>query len=127
MPDDTPPQSDHLATFAALAQWVRTIYPNARRLRLHFDVPTGDGGDWMTAELPIPDTPSPGELEGRILATLANLKPGAWMKGASLAFEVDEDRGSGTFQRACRKLRDAEQIESHPQNGYRLASPRAKG
>ena len=89
---------------------------SVHRIVLHFD-----GGE-MSADLPTPpDSANADSLRAEILSVLGKLKPGEWMKGRNVAWEIDEnlDHNSGSFRRAIQRLRDTDRIESGP-DGYRL-------
>ena len=104
----------------AVVAWVRTIYPNARNLRLICDVPGEDG--LVSARLPIASQTHPADLKGSIVAVLSKLRPGEWMKGRNVAWEIDEDldNKSGSFKRAVAELVGSNMIESDKTYGYRL-------
>ena len=117
----TGPQSpDAHDLHRAIVGWVRSIYPNARNMRLVCDVPGEDG--MVSARLPITSPGSPTDLKAAIVAVLAKLRPGEWMKGRNVAWEIDEDLDNkgGSFKRAVSDLLDADMIESSKASGYRL-------
>ena len=112
--------SDTAELHRAIVGWVRSIYPNARNMRLVCDVPGEDG--MVTARLPITSAGSPADLKSAIVAVLSKLRPGEWMKGRNVAWEIDEDLDNkgGSFKRAVSDLLDADLIESSKASGYRL-------
>ena len=104
----------------AVVEWVRSIYPTARNLRLVCDVPGEDG--MVSARLPIISPTCPADLKAAIVAVLSKLRPGEWMKGRNVAWEIDEDLDNkgGSFKRAAADLVEDGVIESSKANGYRL-------
>lgn len=128
---DTPPTTPTrpapppaVAVLRAVADLIRDHYPQAVNVRIVYDVPDGAGKP-VRGVIPVPVCqPAGDDLEADILAVLGRLAPGAWLKGKSLAAEIDDylDPNNGHFRRVLGRLRDAGRIDSDPKQGYRLSS-----
>ncbi len=96
------------------------LHDNAVGCRIVIDVPDGSGGlskDRITVPLAFVDGD---DMAKNILIVLGRLKAGEWMKGQSIANELDVDRESGNFRRMLSKLVREKKIESDNPKGYRL-------
>lgn len=114
MPDADRPDD----VFAVVARWVRTFRPNAVRASIEIVVPDGDDGTVKdTIAVPLPTTPD--DLDARIMATLNKLRPGEWMRGKTLAAELDTSPDAGHFRRALAALVGTK-LESNTNLGYRI-------
>jgi hypothetical protein len=115
---------DPAAVYRLVAEWVQSIYPTARNLRIVGDVPD-ESGSSTTFRFPVPTRVEldPDVLDAAIVGVLSGLKAGHRLSGAALAIQIDEDldHTGGTFKRAVRRLRAAGRIDSD-RAGYWLIS-----
>ena len=104
-----------------VAAVMQAMYPTIRNVRVVGDIAGPDGAVTL-CRLPVPIDGPTSDLKDSILRTLSKMKPGEWMKGRNVAWDIDEnlDHKSGSFTRAMRELKDEGKIESHKANGYRL-------
>ena len=112
---------DPATAYRAVTALMRWMHPGVRYIRIVGEVPAAGGV--QTVRLPVPDEVAPADLAAAVLKVLAKLKPGEWMKGRNVAWEIDEDldHKGGSFKRAVAELIDGEKIESG-RLGYRLIS-----
>lgn len=112
-----PDLDDVCRDVAALAMRMRK---NAVGCHIVIEIPNGTGGV-TTDRIAVPlFAAEPEDLASSILAVLGRLRTGEWMKGQSIANELNEDRQSGHFKRALDRLIRDEKIESDNPKGYRL-------
>jgi hypothetical protein len=106
-----------------VASMVMKMRSNAIGCHIVIEIPDGTGG--VTSDrIAVPLFARSGdELGQRILTVLGRLRTGEWMKGQSIANELDEDRNAGNFRRALQKLVHDGMIESDNPKGYRLKRP----
>lgn len=117
-PQSPPDPAEVYRLTTALMRW---MHPGVRNLRIVGEVPAAGGV--QTVRLPVPDEAVPADLAAGILKVLAKLRPGEWMKGRNVAWEIDEDldHKGGSFKRAVAELIEDDKIESG-RLGYRLIS-----
>lgn len=112
-----PDLDDVCRDVAALAMRMRK---NAIGCHIVIEIPNGTGGV-TTDRIAVPLYGVESEdMTTAILAVLGRLRTGEWMKGQSIANELNEDRQSGHFKRAIDRLIRDEKIESDNPKGYRL-------
>lgn len=112
-----PDLDDVCRDVAALAMRMRK---NAVGCHIVIEIPNGTGGI-TTDRIAVPLFGVEAEdMATAILAVLGRLRTGEWMKGQSIANELNEDRNAGNFRRALSRLIAEEKIESDNPKGYRL-------
>jgi len=113
----SPDLDDVCRDVAALAMRMRK---NAIGCHIVIEIPNGTGGV-TTDRIAVPLYGVESEdMTTAILAVLGRLRTGEWMKGQSIANELNEDRNAGNFRRALTRLVSEEKIESDNPKGYRL-------
>lgn len=112
-----PDEPTEAAVNEAIVRRALIAYSGARSIRI---VATGPDGE---AVLPVPMAPASDDVESMAVAVLKKLRPGEWMKGKTLAVELDVDRANGHFNRVLAALVKRGEVESSQLHGYRLKQP----
>jgi len=100
-----------------VAGYVCHHMPAASGCKIHVEYPGG-----LADLLAVPLVVDGGDdLESRVLAFLSKLPAGMWMKGRSIAAEMDVELDGGHFRGTMATLVRSGQLESHRTQGYRLA------
>lgn len=93
---------------------------NATGCRIVVDVPDGRGGtseDWITVPMPVS---SDAATEDRIVAFLGGFSAETWVKGRTIAAELDMEYGGGQFGKVMAELTKVKKILESGPAGYRL-------
>ncbi len=107
----------------AVAEYALRMRPNATACSIVIESEDGDGRT-IRDVIAVPLTGrGADDLQSAIVAALQKLRPGEWIRGKSLASEVDSDHTSGHFYRTIAQLRESGRLESNKNLGYRLKQP----